>query len=714
MVGIVIEDVSFKGHVMSVSFKQNCFQLGGEMSPKKWSFGKEEKGMAPMIEKLEALQEENRSLRDRNDELTMELEEAMSKLSSASFSKNEGSKFAWLESELADDGEVPFAGDAVKGGEVLIKSERLLVGMKMEDETARTPLFEEMGGELDGEELSSNYSMSLPGESIEASLKVEGDDLWSVSKENVQKHEEARVPELEHTLQLDSKQLQADVVNRGDSVIDKGNKEEASNVALQSKQLTKALEEFQKEAVNYLTRIEDSENKEKEESGSLVDALDSAAAVFSSDPSREGDRMFVKDDPLLTEEQLSENSCKDLKSKLEFMKLEIVKILSEKEACSAENSALRSRFFQHGPDEANSISKGNAQVTSGPEEKDSGKCDSNSMEYLEKSKALEKELEELKVNLKDMKEQHGKEKQILSERCKELEKSLELLNIEYEKCEDYWQQKLEDERSFYEETQRLTDERQNNLEQKIAEYDLMFCQKVKAESRLPMIEERVSLERQVTDLEEECEELRFKMKESEALQLKHLEEKEKLFFSLQEMEQRMLKEQQSHKKNIVDACVQADFLEHKHQNSVFNKADAANKHSSKSNRTKVVPNGGSTSCLNLSNHFSCQQCHGKNAVDNLYLEREADESGRSRIFMPNSNSKKNLVNEVGGEELDDWQSSDVETLEAILSSTKERLHKQTLICQNQAERLMQADILVQKLYLENAFLRNYLQQCQEY
>lgn len=692
-------------------------EQGSEINTKKWALGKEEKGIGPVIEKLAALQEENRSLRDRNDELTMELEAAMSKLSASTFNKNEGNKFAWLKSELAADAEVHFSGDTLKEDEMLSQSEKILVGMKMEDSSTRTPLYEEIEGELEAEELSSNFSLSLPGESIEASLKVEGDDLWSVSKDNIPKHEEARVPELEHSLQLDSKQLQADLVTKADCTIEKGNNEDTRNVVLQSKQLTKAIEEFEKEAEKHISRIEESEekyvNNKRESNGSLVDVLDCAASVFTSSQVKEMDNSISNATLSLNIEKQNQNACKDLKTKLDFVKFEIVKILSEKEACSAENSALRYRIFNLVGDSNNSDFGGNAPLSVSSTEGDP----INGL-GVEKMKSLEKELEEMKQKFKETEEKHKKEKEALMEQCREMESSLELMNMEYEKCEDYWQLKLEEERNFYEEAQRLMDEKQSSLEQKISEYAEMFCQNDKNEcgSRLSTIEERVSLERQVTDLEEECEELRAKMKESELLQLRHFEEKERISLCLEEMEQRFLKDV---KKDSIDAAVQVDVSEFKQQNGIHQKVDANTKLSSKSSRAKGVTNGGSTSCLALTNnmsHFSCQQCHGKSSVDNLFFEREAEDSGRNRILAPNANTKKNMANEVGDEENDEWLNNkgEVESLEAILSSTRERLHKQSLICQNQAERLVQSDVLVQKLYLENAFLRNYLQQCQEY
>ncbi|KAF4528374.1 hypothetical protein B566_EDAN016936, partial [Ephemera danica] len=100
--------------------------------------------------------------------------------------------------------------------------------------------------------------------------------------------------------------------------------------------------------------------------------------------------------------------------------------------------------------------------------------------------------------------------QVLRDRVVELEASLEQMREEYEHCEDYWQGKLDDERKLYEQEQAATDERFSELELKIREYEDLLCQEQGGASggtsngRLSPIAESLVLEKQVTDLEDEC------------------------------------------------------------------------------------------------------------------------------------------------------------------------------------------------------------------
>lgn len=71
---------------------------------------------------------------------------------------------------------------------------------------------------------------------------------------------------------------------------------------------------------------------------------------------------------------------------------------------------------------------------------------------------------------------------------------------EYEKCEDYWSNKLEEERHLYEQEQKLSDEKFSELMSKIREYEEMFGTQEDNSvdsDRLSTIEERGSLEKQV-------------------------------------------------------------------------------------------------------------------------------------------------------------------------------------------------------------------------
>ncbi|KAK2576480.1 hypothetical protein KPH14_005810 [Odynerus spinipes] len=99
------------------------------------------------------------------------------------------------------------------------------------------------------------------------------------------------------------------------------------------------------------------------------------------------------------------------------------------------------------------------------------------------------------------------EKKQLTERCLELERSLDLLKAEYEECEDYWAAKLEEERQLFEQEQKISDEKFSELIAKMAEYEEMISpvDKTKNGGRLSPIEEKFNLEQQYLDLEEEFE-----------------------------------------------------------------------------------------------------------------------------------------------------------------------------------------------------------------
>ncbi|KAG6463066.1 hypothetical protein O3G_MSEX013647, partial [Manduca sexta] len=110
----------------------------------------------------------------------------------------------------------------------------------------------------------------------------------------------------------------------------------------------------------------------------------------------------------------------------------------------------------------------------------------------------------------DAEQRHRQEKQRLETLVKELETSLEQMKSEYDRCEEYWSNKLEEERSIYSEEQRAGDERLADLVSKIHEYERQFA----GAAALPTIDERHSLEAQVTDLEEEFSQYK-RMKEAE-------------------------------------------------------------------------------------------------------------------------------------------------------------------------------------------------------
>uniref|UniRef100_A0A1L8DD27 Putative blastoderm-specific protein 25d isoform x2 n=1 Tax=Nyssomyia neivai TaxID=330878 RepID=A0A1L8DD27_9DIPT len=97
----------------------------------------------------------------------------------------------------------------------------------------------------------------------------------------------------------------------------------------------------------------------------------------------------------------------------------------------------------------------------------------------------------------------------LRERVAELEASLDLMRKEFEDCEDYWQNKLNNERQMFEDEQRQCDEKLSELLQKMMEYEEQF-KTDKSGGRLTPIEEKDALEQQYADLELEISDLKVR------------------------------------------------------------------------------------------------------------------------------------------------------------------------------------------------------------
>lgn len=111
----------------------------------------------------------------------------------------------------------------------------------------------------------------------------------------------------------------------------------------------------------------------------------------------------------------------------------------------------------------------------------------------------------------------------IKERNEELELCLEQMRKEYEDCEDYWQGKLNEERQLYEEEQRTTNDKFNELLKKMTEYEEQFAAAEEVKSgRLSPIDEKCQLEQQYAELEAETEEIKCqarKMLEEKALEI---------------------------------------------------------------------------------------------------------------------------------------------------------------------------------------------------
>uniref|UniRef100_A0A336L222 CSON003651 protein n=1 Tax=Culicoides sonorensis TaxID=179676 RepID=A0A336L222_CULSO len=117
-----------------------------------------------------------------------------------------------------------------------------------------------------------------------------------------------------------------------------------------------------------------------------------------------------------------------------------------------------------------------------------------------------------------------KQNEKLKERCQDLEASLEQMRKEYEDCEDYWQNKLAEERLLYEEEQRQSDDKFTELLSKMSEYEDQFASATEKDGKLSPIAENSMLEQQYLALEQEMEELTEKARSAIEERDKQIEE----------------------------------------------------------------------------------------------------------------------------------------------------------------------------------------------
>lgn len=132
------------------------------------------------------------------------------------------------------------------------------------------------------------------------------------------------------------------------------------------------------------------------------------------------------------------------------------------------------------------------------------------------TKTIEDDRNKLKALLQEQEIKYNNEKKQLQEQCAKLESNLESLRTEYYQCEDYWANKLEEERQLIEQEQKISDEKLGELIAKIAEYEEQFSMSDKSrnDGRLSPIEEKFNLEQQYIDLEDEYEQLKREMQDT--------------------------------------------------------------------------------------------------------------------------------------------------------------------------------------------------------
>ena len=131
----------------------------------------------------------------------------------------------------------------------------------------------------------------------------------------------------------------------------------------------------------------------------------------------------------------------------------------------------------------------------------------NERKNMEQLRTKVDHFEEMLINVESNYDSRVKE---LSDKNSDLEESLELMRHEFEEMENYWQKKIEDERSFYDQQIKLEEGHFRDLELKIFEYDERFSKD--QPKNLFTIQEDECLEDEVAILEGELEELKDHMK----------------------------------------------------------------------------------------------------------------------------------------------------------------------------------------------------------
>ncbi|KAK6640265.1 hypothetical protein RUM44_011951 [Polyplax serrata] len=306
----------------------------------------------------------------------------------------------------------------------------------------------------------------------------------------------------------------------------------------------------------------------------------------------------------------------------------------------------------------------------------------------------------------------------LETRCKELEASLELLREEYEKTEDYWSEKLEEERVYFEEEQKLSDKKYSELLDKILDYEELLNSEKGQRQRLETIEEKDNFEKQMTDMEQECAELRYQLEETKKMKDEEIEK---------------LKREM----NSLKSC--SDYVDSGVQVSELDEVDLCEVEVQNSSSRK------------LQNVEECRQCASVNSIQETkvkYLREIEKLTKEKEKLLKELNDKKQSFSSssaFGGgngkfrnlhleqrcqslmmtlrqqqKQTEDilkntWRQhkAEVNDLKSVLKMTEEKLKRQTKLIQEQLNKLAKTDLLVKDLFVENAYLLSSVQELEK-
>jgi len=148
--------------------------------------------------------------------------------------------------------------------------------------------------------------------------------------------------------------------------------------------------------------------------------------------------------------------------------------------------------------------------------------DGQERNYLIEGKKNEQQMEEVL-----------KEKSKLEDKNRQLEESLSLMNSEFESMENYWQEKLSDERTFYEDQLKKNEEQFTALEARMKDYEELIEKPTRDKddssnlsNTLTVIDERREEEEQINVWEQEIDDLKNTIIDLEETFTKDCESKE--------------------------------------------------------------------------------------------------------------------------------------------------------------------------------------------
>uniref|UniRef100_A0AAR5PKX2 EF-hand domain-containing protein n=1 Tax=Dendroctonus ponderosae TaxID=77166 RepID=A0AAR5PKX2_DENPD len=299
-------------------------------------------------------------------------------------------------------------------------------------------------------------------------------------------------------------------------------------------------------------------------------------------------------------------------------------------------------------------------------------------------------------------------------KCTELDDCVELLRTEFEKCEDYWQSKVNEERQLFDAEQRVSGDKLNDLLDKMREYEEQYAQQDLLDSRLAPIAETEHLEKQFTDLEQEFEE--YKASHEEELFRKE-EEISILNGRLSELQ---LQQTDAEERRVL--AKMSTFTSYVIENTSRAPAD-------------MQPAAEPSWSTNATSQTPCRPKRMRKHDKTLYQKSGADKEGASKKSP--EPTEQNVVlplcvfnNLIGrGDHLQEsvrhlqrcmkqqhyhneqtlqrfWQQfmGERAELQAKLKYCQEKLDQQMRLCSEHLDKLQRNDLFVKDLYVENAYL----------